>query len=400
MSARAKLALLGLLYFAQGLPFGFQGRALTLHLRDQGWSLAAVGLASALSLPWLLKPLAAPLVDRFGSTRFGRRRSWIVPVQALLALACLAAAQVTESLHALVVCVLIMNVCAALQDIAVDGLAVDLLAPGDLGAGNGAQVAGYKVGMLVAGGILVWAVGDAGLDVTLYAMAGMVALVLGCVLALREPPPAPRAPGEPRPTLLAIARLGLALFRTRSHRWLVLAVATYKLGESLNDAMFKHYLNDAGLPREALGLWQGVFGMLASIAGSLAGAHLAQKLPLGRALAVTGAARVPPLALQAALAAGLLPLGAGSVVTIVCLENFCGGALTTVMFATMMAAVDTRAGATQFTVLAAIEVGGKAPAAALAGVLAQAVGFPITFALGAAISAAFLALVPRLRRAT
>ena len=75
-----KLAFLLALYFVQGLPFGFQAKALPIYLREQGVGLTEIGLLGALALPWMLKALWAPLVDRYGSTRFGRRKSWIVPM--------------------------------------------------------------------------------------------------------------------------------------------------------------------------------------------------------------------------------------------------------------------------------------------------------------------------------
>src|SRR5262249_8749220 len=88
MSFARRVAILSALYLAQGLPFGFQSFALQIFLRRQGVSLAALGFVSALSLPWLAKPLWAPLVDRFGATR----RAWIVPLMLILAALCAAAA--------------------------------------------------------------------------------------------------------------------------------------------------------------------------------------------------------------------------------------------------------------------------------------------------------------------
>ena len=81
LSAPAKLGLLGSLYFSQGLPFGFFMQALPVLLRKQGFSLSQIGLSSLLAMPWALKFLWAPLVDRRSLARVGRRKSWIVPLQ-------------------------------------------------------------------------------------------------------------------------------------------------------------------------------------------------------------------------------------------------------------------------------------------------------------------------------
>src|SRR5690349_17549312 len=130
--------MLGVLYFVEGLPWGFQSKALPVYLRTSGVSLTLIGLLNLLSLPWMTKILWAPLVDRYGSDRFGRRKSWIVPLQAAMVVLCLAAAMTARSMHlaTLLGLILAMNFCAATMDIAVDGMAVDLLRRKELGTGN------------------------------------------------------------------------------------------------------------------------------------------------------------------------------------------------------------------------------------------------------------------------
>jgi len=137
VAARASsgLALLGLLYFCQGLPGGFLAVALPVILRERGLSMAEIGLASLLSLPWMLKVLWAPLVDRWWWPRIGRRRSWMIPAQ-LGMLGCtlaLAAFEPEDGLYPIVVLFLALNVFAATQDIPVDGYAVDVLRGRELG---------------------------------------------------------------------------------------------------------------------------------------------------------------------------------------------------------------------------------------------------------------------------
>lgn len=80
-----KLGLLTSLYLSQGLPFGFFTQTLPVLLRKQGMSLPDIGLANPLALPWALKFLWAPLMDRYGSERLGRRRGYILPRQCLSA---------------------------------------------------------------------------------------------------------------------------------------------------------------------------------------------------------------------------------------------------------------------------------------------------------------------------
>jgi MFS family permease len=402
---RARIAWLASLYLVQGLPFGFQANALSALLRDQGVSLTRITLTTALALPWSLKALWAPLVDRHHVPALGRRRSWIVPMQVLLALAMVAAAwaPVRPDPTPLLVAILLMNLFAATMDIAVDGLAVDLLEERELGAGNAAQVVGYKVGMLAGGGLLVWAserlgVGWSGL---FFAMAALVAVVLVVTLGVDE-----RALAGP--ARLSAAGLGAgaathvslrailgalrAALARPDARWVIALLLTYKLGESLIDPVFNALLVDHGMTRADIGLVVGTWGMAASIAGSLVGGLLASRASVLSAFRVAGMLRVGALGLQWAIAAfGPLPHAAVAFASVA--EHLVSGALTTIMFAFMMQRVDRRIGATHYTVLATLEVLGKAPLAVASGWIADRVGAPISFGIAVGLAAGWVLLL-------
>lgn len=386
-----KLGVLGCLYFVQGLPFGFQVTALPVYLRQEGISLTAIGWAGALSLPWMLKVLWAPLVDRWGSRKLGRRKSWILPAQAVLGLCCAAAALRPEDsgLGVLLALIFLMNLAAATQDIAVDGYAADILKPEELGPGNAAQVVGYKLGMLTGGGLLLWVSEHTGWSGLFGVMAGLVAGVWLVALWMREPPMQEhRAPPE---TVGEVVRSAARSLWTRTGLWVLVIVATYKTGEAMSDVMFKPFLVDAGFTAGDIGLWVGTWGKGFSIAGSLMGGWLALRLSISRALLLVAGLRVIPLVGMWALT--LISFGSAEVIVVTCAEHLFGGALTTVMFALMMRSVDRRVGATHFTALAALEVFGKSPGSWLSGLLADQAGYGAVFALGAALSVVYVGLV-------
>lgn len=393
-----KVAALLALYFCQGLPFGFQARALPIYLREHGLSLATIGYVQALALPWLLKALWAPMVDRFGSARLGRRRSWILPMQLGMAGAAAVGAMLdpAEQLPALLGIVFLMNLFAATQDIAVDGLAIDLLHGEELGPGNAAQVAGYKLGMTTAGGLLVWVSASQGWSALFWGMALCCLAVFGLTWFIREPASPAHAPlPAARPLLREIfARLWTAA-RVPGGLALLVVVATYELGETMVDVMFKPFLVDAGFTRAQLGAW-GTWGMAASIAGSVLGGVLAARLGFFRALLIAAGLRA--LSVGAEWLLSLSPPEAGAVVGVMLTEHACGGLLTTALFAFMMSRVDPRIGATHYTLLASVEVMGKMPAAFFSGVVAEALGYRGTFALGTGICLAFFTLLLLVRR--
>ena len=411
-STARKLRILWPLYFVQGLPFGFQATALPVYLREAGLSLTAIGFATALSLPWMLKALWAPLVDRYGSERFGRRRSWILPLELVLAALCVMAAFLdpNSGLKSLLALVFLMNLAAATMDIAVDGLAIDLLSLHELGKGNIAQVVGFKIGMLTGGGLLVWASGTIGWQGLFLSMAALIFLVAIVTSAYREK----RAPGErgrddcnggndpagsagdatrplEQPTMGAVFRLLKKSFSVRGMGWLIVFIGTYKLGEQMADTMFKPFLVDAGFGREQIGLWVGTWGMLFSIVGSVAGGLLASRIRMLHAVGITAALRVLPVIGEWWLT--LVEPTAERVVAVTCAEHLFGGALTTALFAYMMARVDRRIGATHYTLLASVEVWGKIPAGWISGAITQSTSYGFIFGLAAILSVLFLGLL-------
>ena len=391
-----QLAPLLVLYFAQGLPFGLQATALPLLLRERGASLQTVGFAGVLALPWLLKALWAPWVDRYGHPRLGRRKTWIVSMQLLLAGLALFSAHSGDSIALLCLGILLMNLCAATQDIAVDGWAVSILRAEQLGPGNALQVVGYKLGMLVGGGLLVWASGYLKWSGVFYAVAALMVAI--CIYSLRLPEPADdHVEAQALPKLSeTLGRLRILLSQ-RSGLALLAIVASYKTGESMADAMWKPLLLDQHFTGAQIGLWAGTYGMTCSLLGSAGAGFLARELGALRALLPIALLRT--LGLAGEWWISVAAPSATPVIAVTCLEHLLGGALTTILFALMMGHTDRRIGGTHYTLLASVEVVGKMPPGLISGAIAQRAGYPALFALGTALSLAFVVLCFALRPA-
>jgi PAT family beta-lactamase induction signal transducer AmpG len=287
-----------------------------------------------------------------------------------------------------------MNLFAATLDIAVDGLAVDVLELPELGHGNVAQVVGYKVGMLTGGGLLVWLSGTIGWEGLFLAMAGLVGACFLVTLTWREKPILPPGPPDSpviHPRLGEIFRSLRGLLGAPGAVWLLLFIGTYKLGESMADTMFKPFLLDAGFTAAQIGKWVGTWGMLFSIVGSVAGGFLAGRVGLLRAVGITALLRALTVAGEWWLA--LVEPTEARVLMVTCAEHLFGGALTTALFAYMMSRVDRRLGATHYTLLATLEVWGKLPSAWVSGWIADRTSYAGLFGLSTVLSIAFLALL-------
>ncbi|XP_014713666.1 major facilitator superfamily domain-containing protein 3 isoform X1 [Equus asinus] len=407
---RGKLLPLAGLYLVQGLPYGLQSGLLPVLLRARGLSLTHVGLAKVLYAPWLFKLVWAPLVDTRGSPR-----AWLTLSTAALGLVCglLAALPPAEAGQAgLPVTVagllLLLNLGAAVQDVALDTLAVQLLEPAELGPGNTVQVVAYKLGAVLAGGGLLafvptlsWSL----LFLLLTATYWLAAALAWDARALQPLPP-PQA-SEPPPHTLHLLQDLLAVPGTL---WTAGFVLTYKLGEQGAGSLFPLFLLDRGVSTPELGLWNSVGAVACSIAGSsLGGALLArhrQPLPLLKSVLRF---RLGGLACQTVLLFHLDTPGArlgpstvlrGAALLSLCLQHFLGGLVTTATFTLMMSCSQLAPGAlqaTHYSLLATLELLGKLLLGTMAGALADGLGLHLCFSLLLALSAmpiVYLGLAP------
>jgi MFS transporter, PAT family, beta-lactamase induction signal transducer AmpG len=389
---RRKLGLLFTLYFCQGLPGGFLAVVLPVVLRERGMSLTTIGLASFLSLPWVLKVLWAPLVDRYASARIGRRKSWILPAQAGM-LAVTVTFMVVEPEHSLLLVVVlfaVLNLFAATQDIAVDGLAVDMLQEGEMGPGNAAQVAGFKLGNLFGGGVLLALSGWIGWRGD---FAIMSACILGAMLVLWRTPEqsvtqATWSAGASTPAVLR--RLWQVMKGHGLGLWLLLFYA--KFGETFGGAMVRPMLVDHGFAREQIGIIDGIFGAAFTIAGAALAGVLSRKHGWWGVVAMFSALQGLML-----LAIGVYQTGEITMVGITVLngiENFAGGGVGVGVFALAMSLCDRDVGATQFTAAQVVYMSGAAVAAPLSGAVADASGYLPVMAAGGLMALTLAVLAP------
>lgn len=387
-----KLLPLAGLYLVQGLPYGLQSGLLPVLLRARGLSLTRVGLTKVLYAPWLFKLAWAPLVDARGSPR-----AWLALSTAALGLVCglLAALPPPEAAQAALPAavaglLLLLNLGATVQDVALDTLAVQLLEPSELGPGNTVQVVAYKLGAVLAGGGLLALVPTLSwplLFLLLAATYWLAAALAWVAPALQQlPPPQP----SDRP-LHALHRLR-HLLAVPGTVWTAGFVLTYKLGEQGAGGLFPLFLLDRGLSTAELGLWNGVCAVACSIIGSfLGGALLSRHQKTQPLLRTVLWFRLGGLACQTVLLFHLDTPGArlgpgtvlkGAALLSLCLQHFLGGLTTTITFTLMMRCSQLAPSvlqATHYSLLATLELLGKLLLGTLAGALADSLGLRLCF---------------------
>lgn len=343
MSRARRIAFQLPLGLSSGLPLLLTGSTLTAWLADEGVDLKAIGLFALVSLPYNVKFLWAPLLDRFALPGLGRRRGWMLATQLLLmlAIAALAGMEPHASL-ALAVAAVAVAILSASQDIVVDAYRTELLPGTERGKGSAMYVTGYRIGMIVAGsGALVLA-DHVSWQTTYLLLAALMAVgVVATLLAPATPAVAP-----PRTVHEAvIAPLGE--FFTRERALIILAfILLYRVGDSLVGHMLTPFLLSVSFTKTEIGVLQKFLGLAATIAGVGLGGVLADRIGTWRALIYFGL-------LQAVANAGYLLLAVtgkstAALVVAITVDQVCNGLGTAALVVFLMALCHQRFSATQY----------------------------------------------------
>jgi len=395
--ATATLILLASLYCAQGLPSGLLAHALPVLLRQHGVDLALIGLLKLLALPWLLKVLWAPWVDRLASRRLGHHRGWILPLQLTVIAIVTTLALLTPQLLfdryflLLIGLLLLVNLAAATQDIATDGLTVRLLPERWRGLGNSLQVGGYKVGMLVSGSGLLLAMDWLGWHLSLGLVAALLVLMTVPIWRFAENRQLPFQPAlaEPAgPGLLLRHYRGL-LLQPGMLLWLVVLLS-FKLGDALGSPMIKPMLVDQGWSNADLGQLT-LISSLVGIAGALLGGLLYARIGALRALLLFGLLQAAGIAAMAWL------VGAGGqpvlVYAVALFEQAADGMSTVALFAVMMRQCRPEHEGADFTLQASVQLLLAGLVGASSGWLAEQLGYQALFVSAGVLGLLALPLV-------
>src|SRR4051812_26837894 len=155
----ARLIAVTVLGFASGLPLALTGQAMQAWLSIQGIDVATIGFLSLVGLPYTFKFLWAPLMDRFELPWLGRRRGWLVLTQLALAgaLVWIAATPPAGAIRSFALLACLIAFISASQDVVIDAYRTDLLAASERGLGSSLSVLGYRLAMILSGGVaLIW----------------------------------------------------------------------------------------------------------------------------------------------------------------------------------------------------------------------------------------------------
>ncbi len=379
-----------LLGFSSGLPLFLTSRTLQAWLTVEGVDLTTVGLFSLVALPYSLKFVWSPILDRFSLPFLGRRRGWMGLSQFLLlgSIGAMALARPGDGISYLATVALLIAFFSSTQDIAIDAYRTDVLEEREMGAGAALNVLGYRVAMLLTGAGALILAERMGWPLVYIVMATF--MFVGMAASYRAPEPA--NPGTPPASLVQAVRDPFVEFVTRlgpGRALFVLGfIVVYKLGDALVNNMTIPFLLQTGFTQTDVGAVQGGMGLFATILGTLAGGALLSRMGILRSLWVFGFFQAASNLVYLALAE------AGRnywlMVVTINFEYFSAGLGTAAFVAFLMSLCNHRFTATQYALLSSLMAVSRDVIAAPSGRLAEIAGWPMFFFIS------FLAALPGL----
>jgi PAT family beta-lactamase induction signal transducer AmpG len=378
------MAAILLLGFASGLPFALTDDAFRAWMTKAELNLSTIGWFSLVSLPYSLKFIWSPLLDRFVPPFLGRRRGWMVLAQvgliaAIVAIALqmgviatMAAQQRSFNLQLLALTAVGIGLLSATQDIAIDAYRADVVTQEEVGAGASMTILGYRIALLLTG----WIAFNLADRITWPWVYGFMALLMGVGLLTSFWAPEPIKRDQPPESLRQAVVLPFLDF-FRRHGWqqallTLIFIILFKLGDAMVAKMAVPFLGGKGLgfaDADIGNIRQGM-GLIATIVGSLAGGAVLSKIGINRSLWIFGA-------LQAVSNLGYYLLAVvgknfPTMVVAINVENFCGGLGTAGFLGFLMSLCNPRFSATQFALLSSLmAVGRDLMAGPASGELAQ-----------------------------
>jgi PAT family beta-lactamase induction signal transducer AmpG len=369
-SSRMLVALL--MGFSCGLPLLLTISVLQAWMKEESIDLTVIGMMALVGLPYTLKFLWAPFLDRFTLPFLGRRRGWLLVAQVSLIFSIVSLGYTDPGKNPWVVAfaAFLVTFFSASQDIVVDAYRREDLPDQELGLGSSLYVNGYRVGMLLASG--------GGLIMADYIPFSMVYLIMAaCILpgvltTLLAPEPT-ITHGIPRTIREAVVDPLVEYFKRDGAVWILAFILLYKIGDTMASAMTIPFYLDIGFSKTEIGAIVKLFGFWAVIAGTLTGGVLMLRLGINRSLWIFGFLQ----AISTACFAILARVGHSvSVLSgVIAFENLSSGMGTAAYMAFMASITNKRFTATQYALLTSLMGVPRVLASAPTGFLAKNMGW-------------------------
>lgn len=365
-----------LMGFSCGLPLLLTITVLQAWMKEEGVDLTVIGLMALVGLPYTLKFLWAPFLDRYTLPFLGRRRGWLLIAQLFLFFSIIGLGLTDPGGHPWMVAfaALLVTFFSASQDIVVDAYRREDLPDEELGLGSSFYINGYRVGMLLAsGGGLILA--DHVSFFTVYLI--MAACMLPGVLTTFFAPEPEIAAGTPESLKEAVLYPLIDYFSRKGALWILVFILFYKMGDTMASAMTTPFYLDIGFSKTEIGAVVKLFGFWATIIGSLIGGVLMLRQGIYRSLWIFGflqAISTAGFAILARIGHSISALSA-----VIAFENLSSGMGTAAYVAFMASITNKKFTATQYALLSSLMGVPRVLVSAPTGFFAKSLGWESFF---------------------
>lgn len=389
-----KILALLLIGFSSGLPYLLTNKTLQAWMTQEGVNLTAIGLFSLVGLPYSLKFLWSPFMDRFVPPFYGRRRGWLIITQLLLvvAIAFMSLQRPKEALFLVAVNAVFITFISASQDIVADAYRTDILEVHEMGAGAATFVLGYRVALLLTGSVALILADLMPFNLVYLFLAGLMLLTVSFTLFAPEPEFDNNSPKSLRDAVILPFQEFFQRSGVVSGILMLLFINLYRLGDSFLANMSTPFLLQTGFTQTDIGAIQGGMGLLATIVGTLVGGAVMSKIGINRALWIFGGIQ----AISNLSYFVLAQVGQNYPIMILTIniENFCGGLGTASFIAFLMSLCNQQFSATQYALLSSLYAVGRDILVAPAGKIVENIGWPWFFLFTMILALPGLLLLP------
>ncbi len=349
LSSPKMLAIL-VLGAASGFPNQITESALQAWMKDSGASNTTIGVMSYVALPYLLKFLWAPFIDRFPLPFLGRRRGWMLLMQLALAatIGLFALQNPSVSLLPITLCATAIVFFSATQDIAFDAYRTDVSLPPERGLAAAATNLGYRSAAWLASACALLVADHFGWRLAFLILAGV--MLLFCVATVRAP--SSHNSYQPRSLRESVVEPLRELLGSPSAATLLLVVLLFKAGDAFANRLFTPFMMDVGFTKTEIAvIAKGLF-TVSALTGSVLGGVLMVRLGLLRSMLVFGVLQALSNLLYCVLAVSgkSYPIMVAAVV----IEHVAGAMGGIALVALIMALCDARYSAFQYALLSAL----------------------------------------------
>lgn len=368
-----RMLLILALGLASGLPLGLSGATLQAWYATEGVDIVTIGFLGLVGQPYVYKFLWAPMMDKYRLPFLGLRRGWMISMQLTLIalLITIATFDPLTQPYQLAFLALCLAFFAATQDIAIDAYRTELLLPEERGIGTSMAVSGYRIAMLISGGLALILAHHIGFKGTYLFMAGLMSIGVFATLW----GPEPKHYRSPTPDFLKACLLPFKEFLSRENAlWILAFIILYKLGDAFASSLTTAFLlKGVGFTLLEVGSINKTVGLAATLLGVFTGGILMVKLGLFRSLLYFGLIQAVTNLLFYVLA----KVGANYTLMVmtVFLENFGGGLGTAAYMALVMSLCHPQFTATQFALISALGAVGRVYVSPLSGYLVEQFGW-------------------------